>query len=307
MIHCHYGPNGNSLSQLHTLGLVRAPVLTTFHGYDIRLAQQKGSGIYDSLKRYGSRYLAISDYTRRLLVELGFDNERIVTHPVGIELEKFTYRDDLTGNDGSEDRPFEIVSVGRLVWEKAFEHGIRAIHALRQQEPNRHVRYTILGEGPQRPELERLIDELGLQGVVRLPGAAAREGVVAALRGADAYLLSSVAEVLPVVLMEAGAVGLPAVATRIAAVGEIVADGESGHLAPPGDPGALANHLATVLGDAEHRRRLGERGRGLVEQKFDVTKLNRRLVTIFEEAVREQAHQPAAPTPHPPEAAPSTR
>jgi colanic acid/amylovoran biosynthesis glycosyltransferase len=105
--------------------------------------------------------------------------------------------------------------------------------------------------------------------------------VIDALHRADVFFLPSVAEVLPVSLMEAQAVGLPVVATSVGAVGEVVLDGRSGVLAAPGDPDALADMLGSLIQRSREWVLMGLTGRRHVEANFDVNRLNDRLVEIY--------------------------
>jgi glycosyltransferase involved in cell wall biosynthesis len=102
------------------------------------------------------------------------------------------------------------------------------------------------------------------------------------LRGATALVLPSFAEGLPVVLMEALAARVPVVATRIAGVAELVEDGVSGLLVPPGDAVALRAALARVLGDPALRRAMGEAGRARVVAEFASDKEAAWLAHLFE-------------------------
>lgn len=282
VLHCQYGPNGNRIAQLREIGLVTAPIVTTFHGYDIRLALKSRRDLYKHLKRHGDCFLAISRYSRGQLEKLGFDGERIIEHPVGIDVARFPPRHDRPRVDPIGDRPVRILTVGRMVWEKAHAVGIRAIHELLRRRPDWNVRFTIIGDGELRGELERLVRELGLEQIVEMPGAMDQPKVRTAMAEADLFLLSSVAEVLPTVLMEAQASGLPVVATKIAAVPEIVEDGQSGLLAEPNDSSALADALEQLILRSSDHAAMGRRGRAIVEERFDIDRLNRRLVEIYE-------------------------
>ncbi len=82
IIYCHFGPNGDLAVRLRILGVLKGKVITTFHGYDIRMAMEEGSGIYDRLFRNGDLFLSICDYNYRRLISFGLDAGKIVYHPV---------------------------------------------------------------------------------------------------------------------------------------------------------------------------------------------------------------------------------
>src|SRR5581483_10833323 len=115
---------------------------------------------------------------------------------------------------------------------------------------------VLAGDGDERGAVEARASELGLNGPVRFLGSLPREDVLALMRGADAALLSSAWENFPHTLVEALAVGTPAIATRVGGVPEIVTDGENGLLVPPGDATALAAAIRRFLDDDALRARL---------------------------------------------------
>jgi glycosyltransferase involved in cell wall biosynthesis len=105
--------------------------------------------------------------------------------------------------------------------------------------------------------------------------------VRALLQRTDVFVMASFAEGVPVVLMEAMAAGVPVVATRIAGVPELVDDGASGYLVPPGDPQTLAERTAELLDDGELRSRFGTAGRSKVAREFNIATEARRMVQIM--------------------------
>ena len=139
---------------------------------------------------------------------------------------------------------------------------------------------AVVGDGAERPALEREAARLGLD--VRFLGFRGQAEVAAALAQADALVLPSFAEGVPVVLMEAMASARPVIATRVGGVAELVADGQSGLLVAPGDPAALAQALRRLAGmPAAARAQMGARGRAAVRAEFDVDRQARRLAALF--------------------------
>ncbi len=138
--------------------------------------------------------------------------------------------------------PVRILSVGRLSEQKAQQHLIDACAVLARKGIS--FRCDIVGEGPQRPLLEERIRAHGLGDRVRLPGAKFHDEVLELYGGADVFVLCSIAEGMPVVLMEAMRAGVPVIATAIGAVPELVDDG--GLIVAPADPAALAAAIAQI-------------------------------------------------------------
>lgn len=278
IIHCQFGPNGNIGAEMKELGITTAKLVTTFHGYDIRLGLSQGGDIYAPLRENGDLFLAISRYNRRQIEEMGFDPARIVDHPVGIDIEKFKYSAPAGPRADGEIR---IVTIARLVAEKGLEHAIKAINILAAKNPGRKIKYEIVGEGNLREKLQTLAAREGLSGSVTFSGGMDQDYVSARLADSDIFLLSSVEEALSVALMEAFASGLPAVATKVGGVSEIVKDGESGYLVESGDPEAMAEKLDILVGNPGLRREMGMAGRKTVEEKYDIRKLNEKLVGLY--------------------------
>ncbi len=149
-----------------------------------------------------------------------------------------------------------LVAAGRLHPQKGFPHLIRAFATVHRVRP---CKLLILGEGPERGNLEKLVAELGLCDDVALPGF--DENPYSAMRHATAFVLSSLYEGFGNVLVEALAVGAPVISTRCP-VGpdEIIADGVTGLLVPPADDEALAQSILRILDDPELRRKLAANG-----------------------------------------------
>ena len=278
IIHCHFGPAGNWGATLKELG-IQAKLVTTFHGFDIRLGVEKGGHIYHNLFHQGDCFIAISDYNYNNLTNFGLDESKIVRLPVGIDLSKFPYTSRAESPDPTE--PVKILTVARLVEEKGLQYGIQAIHALLKEDPQLNVKYSIVGDGPLKDDLTNLTDKLRLNEVVHLLGPREQRGVIEMLQQSDIFLLPSVAEALPVCVMEAQAVGLPVVATDVGDTKCIVVDGKSGFVVKPRDVGALAEKLEYLCEHPQKWPDMGMAGREHVARHYDINKLNDRLAEIY--------------------------
>jgi glycosyltransferase involved in cell wall biosynthesis len=138
----------------------------------------------------------------------------------------------------------------------------------------------IVGDGPERPALEAEIRAAGLLQRVELAGE--RRDVPQLLEDADVFVLSSRSEGAPLSILEAMAAGLPVVASAVGGVPEIVDDGTTGLLVPPGDAGALAAALERLLADPALRSRLGGAGWERVRERFDLAQLRRSHLELYD-------------------------
>jgi glycosyltransferase involved in cell wall biosynthesis len=163
--------------------------------------------------------------------------------------------------------PPRILTVGRLAHPKDPLTLVRALAALGQ----RPFSLAFVGDGPDRHELEEEVRTLELGHRVALLGEI--RDVPELLARADVFVLSSRSEGAPLSILEAMAAGLPVIASDVGGVGELVVNGETGLLVPPGDPTRLAHALARLLDDRALRVQLGAAGRARARERFDLAAL----------------------------------
>lgn len=174
---------------------------------------------------------------------------------------------------------FLIGTTGRLDDQKGHPVLIRAVHLLKGQP----LRCAILGEGPGRPALEKLIRRHHLERQVWLLGQ--RDDVTTWLSALDLFVLPSLWEGLPNSLLEAMAMGLPVVATAVDGVAEVIEDGKNGLLVPPRDPKALSRKILQLLQDPAARARLGEAAQKTITDRFGVLD----MISSYEKTYAEVA------------------
>lgn len=282
VVHCHYGSNGLRAVELMAIGALECPVVVTFHGYDLRLARERGPEWLRPLRGRVSSIIAISRWSRDRLVELEVDPNQIVVHPVGIDLGDFEPGPRRPDAASGSAEPVRVLTVARLVPEKGLDVGVRAFAELRARLGPGRVRWEIAGAGPEEGPLRVMISELGLTDAVSLTGGMTGPAIRDRLAEADLFCLPSRDEITPTVLLEAQAMGLPVLATDVGAVSEIVQDGVSGVLVPSGDAPALALALERLLEARDRWVPMGEAGRRFVAEYHNISVLNGRLVSIFE-------------------------
>jgi glycosyltransferase involved in cell wall biosynthesis len=164
-----------------------------------------------------------------------------------------------------------VLSVTRL---KAPKDGVTLAQALARLERGSY-RASIVGDGPDRPEVEAALGDAG-----ELLGE--RGDVPQLLASADVFVLSSRSEGLPMSILEAMAAGLPVVASAVGGIPELVADGETGLLVPPGDADALAAALQRLVGDPELRRRMGAASAERAEREFSLEAVRAAHVALYD-------------------------
>jgi glycosyltransferase involved in cell wall biosynthesis len=227
--------------------------------------------------RLADRVVTITESLRRFTVEqVGVPADKVETIHYGL--------DDLPEAWG-ENAPSAVpegsrvvLAIARLTAQKGIDVAVRALAAL----PEDTV-LVVLGEGPERPTLERLARELEVESRVFLPGRV--PDVAAWLRRASALVHPARWEGFGLGVLEAMLAGLPVVATNVSSLPELVADGETGLLVAPDDPSALGLALAEAL----ERPELGDAGRARALREFSVARMADRTASLYEAIVRSSA------------------
>lgn len=178
------------------------------------------------------------------------------------------------------DHPFQITTVGKLEPPKGLMILIEAIGLLvRRGKTN--LRVNIIGEGFSRPDAEAAVRRLGLQQYVQLPGAKNHEAVLEVYRQTHLFVMASFAEGVPVVLMEAMAMGIPCVATGITGIPELIRADVDGLLVPPADAESLAAAIDRLQVNTALYEALSASGRQRVLEKYNLPVNAQRLAEVF--------------------------
>ena len=179
-----------------------------------------------------------------------------------------------------------LLYVGRLAANKGLPILLQSLATLKSLHPE--IILTIVGDGADRVAWEEMAIALGLERQVKFVGYQSQAQVRQHLQQTDVFVLPSFAEGVPVVLMEAMAAGVPVVATQIAGTSELVENGISGYLVPPGDTVSLTKQIEVLLNDSQLRAKLGASGRLKVENEFNLHKEVDRLYSIMSAALQKQ-------------------
>ena len=289
IIHCQFGSIGLMGLLFRNLGLLKGKLITIFRGSDISKYLQKwGDNVYDQLFKEGDFFLTNCEFFRQRAIKLGCKEEKIVILGSGIDCSKFAF----TPRHFPADGRVRIATTGRLVEKKGIEYGIRAIAQLAQTHPN--IEFNIIGDGPLKTNLEKLIQELKLDGLVKLLGWKNQPEIVEILDNAHIFIAPSVTAAdgnqdAPVnTLKEAMAMGLPVISTYHGGIPELVEDGVSGFLVPERDAEAIAEKLTYLIEHPEIWGQFGREGRAKVEDKYDISKLNDELFELYQALVNSE-------------------
>jgi len=283
--HCHaHFANAPASVALMAAALAGISFSFTAHAYDIFIdqvllpAKLAAAAFVACISRYNRRYLRQHYPEARLahleVVRNGLDTARFCPNP------------------HPQGAPPCIIAVGRLVETKGFHVLVEACARLRDR--GLPCRCLIIGDGPEAGRLQDLVNDFGVNDRVILRGKLPPAELMAYYRQADvlampACIRNQDADGIPTVLIEAMAMEIPVVATRVSGIPELVVDGETGLLVAPDDAAALAEALARLLRDQDMARRLARAGRHLVLAQYRGETSARQLRGLFAAAI--EAHQ----------------
>ena len=217
--------------------------------------------------------VACSDGLRELAWKTN-KNEKIEVIPDGIDLSKFhpVQRE-------AEPTVARILTIARLIPRKGVQYLIQAIPDV-IQNTHREFEVEIVGDGPMRAELVELAEKLKVSHKLNFVGTVPYEHLAKRYQEADIFVLSSLAEGMPLVVLEAMASGLPIVASRVQGIEDLVEVGRYGYLFTPTDWQSLARHLVTVLNNGQRRIAMGQESIKLA-QKYDWGNIAKAYLEIY--------------------------
>lgn len=276
-IHAHWATYP-SLAARTVSRLTGVPYTLTCHAHDIF---RPNPYLHANLAS-ARTVLTISEYNRRHLISLGIPAERIEVARCGIDLEEFA---PAQGDKRNEQRAGLIVTIARLDPIKGLFDLIEACAILKK----RGIEFSckVIGEGPLRKRLERQIAGYELEDRVNLLGVVNQSEVREILKSAQLFVLPCVQtedgdrDGIPVALMEAMALEVPVITTPVSGIPELVINGVSGLIVASGDPVSLADAIERALMDRSLRKALGIRGRKVVVERYDVSRLALQMEQVF--------------------------
>ncbi len=276
--HAHFAHSPTSVAMFASR-LSGIPFSFTAHAKDIYTSDVRQLREKMALARF---IVTCTEYNRRHLLGIAAGMGKPV-HRVYHGIDMALFRQAAGGRPHGS--PFQLLTIARLVPKKGLQTVYRALRILK--ESGVPFRHTLIGDGDDREKVLALIAALDLSDACRWLGTLPHETVLDHYRQADLFVLGcEVAQNgdrdgIPNVYVEAMAMGVPVVGTRVSAVPELVSSGRTGVLVHPSDPAALAGAMAGLLADPDERMRMAAAARDRVQRDFDNQGLIRRLAEIY--------------------------
>jgi len=278
---------------MNTAGLTASlwsgvPLVATVHGRNYYADRWRRRAAYRLVARLGGQVVAVSEDVKRFLIErVGVSPRMIQVVPNGVPLDHMPTREKvlaLREELGLSPISRVVGTVGSLYPVKGHAYLIAAAPYVLARFP--HVVFLVVGRGRLRDDLEAQTRRAGVASCFRFLGH--REDVTDILSICDIFALPSLSEGMPLALLEAMAANVPAVATRVGGVAEVLEDGKSGLLIPSRDGRALAEGILTLLEDRYLARQLGDSAREVVASRFSLDGMIQAYQEIYAKLIRGQ-------------------
>lgn len=277
--------NGNFYGRLAAT-LAGIPVVTTMHGYMDELSAQNlntRTRLFCRIDRLmwgmSSRFIAVTPGIGERLRQQGLapDRVEVISNAIDLPRPGLQAGPDIRRELGIRPSSTVVSIVGRLVPVKNHDLFIRAAKAALEKFPD--TQFLIIGDGPLAGKLKALSDELGIGESVIFAGW--RNDMEQIYMVTDILVLCSLSEGLPFAILEAMSHGKSVIATDIKEIGEVVINGSTGMLVPPGDVDALAGAIVRLIEDPLSRKRLGSGAKAFIEKDFSVKTMVSRVLSLY--------------------------
>jgi glycosyltransferase involved in cell wall biosynthesis len=261
-------------------------------GFDINPLRKLVYMVFNRFsERFVDRFMVVSDALEKIMIEKhGVALQRIVKIYNGIEKEEYCIADEeivyrrsrLRKEFSLGDNVPVVGAIGRLVWQKGFEYFIETIPNVLKETPE--AVFMIVGEGELKDELKARSRILKLEDKIIFTGF--RNDIKDVLASVDIFVMPSLLEGLPVVLLEAMAMMKPIVATKIEGIREVLEYGLTGLLVSPKDPQSLSEAIVDLLIHKDKARQMGLAARKVVEERFGVDIMVQKVEGVYEELLQ---------------------
>ena len=236
--------------------VLRVKVVITIHGTDF-LTLRRSRLLQLVFRVFSDKIFYVSTAMREPLFTM-FPETKLAYTPSGVDLKLFRHR--------GLYRKRQLISVGSLKWQKGYQDLLKAFQEASTKLPDYSL--VIVGDGQDRHDLMNLTRELGIEDRVVFTGQQSQQEIVRLLNESALFVMSSVSEGFPKVILEALACGLPVVVTDVGNSGDVVRDNGVGIVVPPNQPSSLAQAVVTMLTDKRRYRECAKRCE-LTADKYD--------------------------------------
>lgn len=257
------------------------PLIVHFHGFDAHNKNivKRYHAAYKKMFKIARALVVVSADMRRQLIHLGAPASKVHHLTLGVDIELFHPSDEVVTTP-------KFVSIGRFVPKKAPHLCLEAFAKIYKQFPE--TRLTMIGAGKLLEKCKKLARDLNIESAVTFTGILTPQEIVPVLQNSTCFIQHSItpesgdAEGTPISVMEAGACGLPVVASRHAGIPVIVEHGKTGFLFDEGDVETMAKQMIEIIENPEKGREMGKQGRVVICEKFEVRKKTLLLWDIIE-------------------------
>jgi colanic acid/amylovoran biosynthesis glycosyltransferase len=283
IVFCQFGDLGQKILAMGNLAqwLQERKLVVCCRGFDVTGYVKNFPEVNSDIFNKVNLFLPVCDYFKKRLIALGCNSKKVIVHHSAIDCSQFFFKiRKLPKNDC-----IHLISVGRFTKKKGLMYAMRALARVVQKY--RRVHFTIIGDGPERANLELWIKKLKLQDKITLVGWKTQDEIVSLLDKSHIFLLPSITrsngneEGIANALKEAMAMGLISIATWHAGTPELIDDGISGFLVPEKNIKKLASKIEYVIRHPELWQSIGLSARKKIEDEFEIKKLARELEGLF--------------------------
>lgn len=290
VVHLHSRRGADTLGGV-AAAAIRAPVVLTR-----RVDNRDVEWLIGAKYRLYRRIVAISGAVRDVLTDQGVPQDKISLVHSAVDATKW-----MTPRDAAErDREFDLqpgtpagAMVAQFVSRKGHWVLVHALSILKRRGMRPSI--VLFGRGPMRENVAALAEAAGVAGQIRFAGF--RDDLHEWLGSFDLCVHPALKEGLGVAALQAGAAGVPVVGARAGGIPEVIDDGRTGILCPPGDAGAVATAIAQLLQDSDAARAMGRRARERVESRFSVDAMVEGNLEVYRRVVRARRPAPREPRP----------
>jgi glycosyltransferase involved in cell wall biosynthesis len=277
--------------------LARVPIVVSTiampaEGFDVNPIRKLIYMVFNRFsERFVDRFMVVSDALEKTMIEKHkIEPQRVVKIYNGIETDEYRISNEevmcgksrLMEEMGLENEVPVIGAIGRLVWQKGFEYFIEAIPNVLKEIPE--AMFLIVGEGELKEKLKVKSEKLKVKDSLIFTGF--RNDIKEILQSIDVLVMPSLLEGLPMILLEAMAMGKPIIATDIEGIKEVLENVKTGLLVPPKDPKALTDAIVDLLIHRDKAYQMGNKARTVVNEQFSVDTMVEKVEEVYQELLQ---------------------